>query len=282
MPDSRRPRVAFIGLGQLGGLLCDHVLARGYDVTVYDPDPAAIVPRRASGARVAGSPADAARDCEIVCIVVRDDVQALEVVTGRDGVLDAIPVHSVVVLHSTVAPVTVRELYKRCTARSVRFADIPIGAGLGRERGEMYALCGADEATIELVRPVLACYAKHIVRFGDVGAGTAAKLARNLIQYSMWAVIHEGLQLADAAGIDRQTFAHLFHESGVTASHDMILGGAGSGRDARQLDKTVTLAWKDLDDAFALADEHGIATPLAHLARRSIGPALGHPIVPDE
>jgi 3-hydroxyisobutyrate dehydrogenase len=271
-------RVAFLGLGHLGGTLCDHAIAGGHDITVFDPDPTVVAPRVAAGARAAASPAAAARDAVIVCVVVRDDEQALEAIAGDDGVLQTLGGDGVVVLHSTVAPATVRELYERCQARGVRFVDVAIGAGVGRETGEMFAMCGGDPDTIERVRPVVSCYAKHIVRFGDLGAGMAAKLARNLIQYSMWAVIHEGMELAMAAGIDREAFAHLFRESGVTASHDMILDQPE--RDPVQLEKTVRLAWKDLDDAFALAGEHAVATPLGREAQRKVGPSVGSPLVP--
>ncbi|HLY82624.1 MAG TPA: NAD(P)-binding domain-containing protein, partial [Acidimicrobiales bacterium] len=58
-------RVAFLGLGDLGGLMCDHVLAAGHDVAVFDPSTPAVRPRGALGARVATSPADAASRAEV-------------------------------------------------------------------------------------------------------------------------------------------------------------------------------------------------------------------------
>ena len=272
------PRVAFLGLGNLGATLCDHAIAGGHDIVVYDPDPTVVAPRTAKGARAAASPEEAARDAEIVCVVVRDDEQAIEAISGEHGVLKTLAADGVVVLHSTVAPATVRELHERCQARGVRFVDVAIGAGAGRETGEMFAMCGGDPETLERIRPVVSCYAKHIVRFGDLGAGMAAKLARNLIQYSMWAVIHEGVELAMAAGIDREAFAHLFRESGVTTSHDMILDQPT--RDPVQLEKTVRLAWKDLEDAFALAGEHAVANTAGTRGPAEGGTVGGQPARP--
>jgi 3-hydroxyisobutyrate dehydrogenase len=275
-------RAAFLGLGHLGGDLCDLAIRRGLDVTVFDPDPAAVAPRARAGATVATSPAAAARGVDVVCVVVRDDAQAREAVEGPDGVLAGIAPDGIVVLHSTVAPGTVRELAASCAARGVRFIDAAIGATTGRDTGEMYAMCGGDEATIDAVRPVLGCYAKHIVRFGDVGTGMAAKLARNLVQYCMWTAVHEGRLLAMGAGLDADAFADLVRTSGVSGITELALGSYRTTPAARggQLERIVTLAWKDLDDAFALADEAQVATPLAHVAQREIGRAMGLDIEP--
>ena len=281
-------RVAFLGLGDLGGLMCDHVIAAGHDVAVFDPSTPAVRPRAALGARVATSPADAASRAEVVCVVVRDDTQALAAITGPDGVLDGIQRDAIVVLHSTVAPETVRRLHRRCVEDGVRFIDVAIGAGAGRETGEMFAMCGGEQTTIDAVRPVLECFAQHIVRFGEVGAGMAAKLARNMIQYGMWCVIDEGMALAEAAGLDLPAFAHLIRNSGVSTSQEVVLnrttakpsdpipGSAG----AERFERVVTLAWKDLGDAFELAHEVGVQTPIARLTRRGLGPAVGIALLP--
>jgi 3-hydroxyisobutyrate dehydrogenase len=258
-------------------------MRRGVEVSVFDPDPTVVGPRVAAGAREASSPADAARDVDAVCIVVRDDAQVLAVVRGPDGVLAGMGDDAVVVLHSTVAPGTVRTLDALCRERGVRFIDAAIGAARGRETGEMSAMCGGDEATIDAVRPVLSTYAKDIVRFGDLGAGMAAKLSRNMIQYSLWAVVHEGAALASAAGIDRDAFVELVRTSGVLSDDNaaMRAGGVTTEDPSGRLARTVTLAWKDLDDAFALADEVGMDTPMARLAKREIGPSVGLALTPD-
>src|ERR1700730_17484477 len=94
-------RGAFLGLGDLGGLMCDHVIAAGHDVAVFDPSTPAVGPRAALGARVAASPADAAARAGVGCVGVRDDAQAIAAITGPDGVLDGVHRDAIVVLHST-------------------------------------------------------------------------------------------------------------------------------------------------------------------------------------
>ena len=106
-------RVGFCGLGQLGGAVCDALLASEHEVTVFDPRAESVAPRVAAGARAAEDPAGAARDADVVIVFVRDDAQAVDAVTGPRGVLAGAPAGCVVVLHSTVGPATVREAVER-------------------------------------------------------------------------------------------------------------------------------------------------------------------------
>jgi 3-hydroxyisobutyrate dehydrogenase-like beta-hydroxyacid dehydrogenase len=284
-------RVAFLGLGQMGGHMCDHVIAAGHSVTVFDPYAPAVEPRAEAGAAVASSPAQAARDAEVVCVVVRTDEQALESIAGSDGVLDGVPAGAIVMLHSTVAPATVRRLDEACTAKGVRFLDVGISGGEpGSKAGTLYLICGGDQATIDEAKPVLQCFGNHIVRFGDIGAGMAAKLARNMTQYATWVATFEGLALAEAAGIDAAAFAHLIRETEVKDTAEFVLGrGTTALIDleraadaARIAAPTVGLGFKDLKDAFLLADEVGADVAVARAARPKFGRAMGLELTPDD
>jgi 3-hydroxyisobutyrate dehydrogenase-like beta-hydroxyacid dehydrogenase len=276
-------RVGFLGLGQMGGPMCDHVIAAGHQVTVFDPYAPAVAPRVKAGARAASTPAEAARDAESVHIVVRDDAQAIDSITGSDGVLDGVGPATIVVLHATVAPATVRSIHAACQARGVRMVDAGISGGwMGAEAGTLYIMCGGDPADIAAVRPVLDCFGKHVTRFGDVGAGMAAKLARNLIHYDIWTGVHEGMAIAEAAGLDLKAFAHLCRESGLAAMIDLQtardttapVDPAADAGATKELAKVITLGWKDLDDAFLLAEEVGCDTSIAHAARRRLGASM--------
>jgi 3-hydroxyisobutyrate dehydrogenase-like beta-hydroxyacid dehydrogenase len=284
-------RVAFLGLGQMGGHMCDHVIADGHAVTVFDPYEPAVAPRAAAGAKVASSPAEAARDAEVVCVVVRTDEQALDSIAGTGGVLDGVPANAIVMLHSTVAPETVRTLHRACAAKNVRFLDVGISGGEpGSKAGTLYLICGGDQATIDEAKPVLQCFGNHIVRFGDIGAGMAAKLARNMTQYAMWVATFEGLALAEAAGIDPAAFAHLIRETEVKDTAEFVLlRGTSSLIDveknpdaAKIAAPTVGLGFKDLKDAFLLADEVGADVSVARAARPKFGRAMGLELSPED
>ena len=284
-------RVAFLGLGQMGGHMCDHVIAAGHSVTVFDPYAPAVEPRRAAGAKVGATPAEAARDAELTCVVVRTDEQALESITGADGVLDGAPAGSIVALHSTVAPETVRRLHAACVEKGVRFIDVGISGGEpGSQAGTLYLICGGDQATIDDAKPVLQCFGNHIVRFGDIGAGMAAKLARNMMQYAMWVATFEAVALAETAGIDVAAFAHLIRETDVKSTAEFVFGRGTSKlidldrtpEIANAARPTVGLGFKDLKDAFLLADEVGADVSVARAARPRFGRAMGLDLHPDD
>ena len=284
-------RVAFLGLGQMGGHMCDHVIAGGHDVTVFDPYPPALEPRAKAGAKVAATPAAAARDADAICVVVRTDEQALESIAGPDGVLQGAPAGAIVMLHSTVAPETVRRLHEACVAKGVRFIDAGISGGEpGSRAGTLYLICGGDQATIDDAKPVLQCFAGHVVRFGDIGAGMAAKLARNMMQYTIWVAAHEAIALAEAAGIDFAAFAHLIRETDVASTAEFVFGRGTTAlfdEDANPeaaaiVKPTIGLGFKDLEDAFLLADEVGAEVVLARDARPRFGYAMGLAITPDD
>ena len=280
-------KVAFLGLGEMGGPMASFVVAAGHDVALYDPVPAAVEARLASNARAATSPADAASGAEVIGVVVRDDAQSIAAIDGPEGVLHSAAPGAIVLLHATVAPATIRVLAEACAARGVHLVDAGISGGKhGAEAGTLYVMCGGDAAVIDAARPIIETYARHVVRFGDQGAGMAAKLARNLMHYSVWVATFEGMALAEAAGLDLRAFEHLIRESGVA---DLIgiqiaketTAPLSADADPAQLawiDKMVTLGWKDLDDAFELADEVGAEVATAEVARRRYGASMNYPV----
>lgn len=279
--------VAFCGLGQLGGPVCDALIASQHHVAVYDPRPEVLDDRIAAGARRATSAADAALGADVIIVFVRDDTQALDVVSGPTGVLCTARPPAVVVLHSTVAPSTVRSLDAACAGAGVGFIDAGVSRGGGRTTDRLYAMCGGSQAMIDAVLPVLSVYCADVTRFGDTGAGMTAKLIRNAMRYGVWAVQYEGMALAEAAGLDLASMAHLYRSTfGTTSDDEAVLarptmvpvtpGDPNADPDfVARMTAAMTLGWKDLDDAYELAHEVGLDVPMARAAKPLYGPALG-------
>jgi 3-hydroxyisobutyrate dehydrogenase len=127
-----------------------------------------------------------------------------------------------------------------------------------------------------------------VVRFGDVGAGMAAKLARNMAFYSVWCSLHEAHALAEAAGLDLEAFAHLCRATDVASAVEYVIARptaapfdpAADPERAAFARHTIGLGWKDLAGALALAAELDVDVPLAEDARRTWGAATGIPVEP--
>jgi 3-hydroxyisobutyrate dehydrogenase len=280
-------RVSFCGLGNLGAPICAALVASVHTVWAFDPRSEALEPLVAQGATGCASPAEAARDADVHVIMVRDDAQALSCMTGSDGILTSAREGSVVVFHSTVAPETVGRLAAACAAAAVSFVDAGISRGGGRPIGNLYAMCGGAPATIDSIRPVLDVYCGDVVRFGEIGAGMQAKLIRNALRYALWGALYEGMALAEAAELDLGAMAQLFRGTmGMTSDDEIVISRstmrliavddpAADPQFVAQMSAAATLGWKDLDDAFLLADQFGLDLPVARAARPLYAPALG-------
>lgn len=279
-------RVGFVGLGRMGGPMCRHVLDAGHETVAYDVVDSNLDAAVAAGARPGRSPAEAARDAEVVCLVVRDDAQALEVLSASAGVLSAVGSEAIVVLHSTVGPSTVEVAREAVESVGARLVDAGIsGAPAGAETGSLYVMCGGDAGAVDEARPVLDCYAAHVVRFGDVGAGMAAKIALNLAHYSLTVGIHEAMALAESAGVGLEEFAHVCRETTLFPAVDRWLDRPSARpfdpvSDAEAIERREhyrALAHKDLAAAVELAERLGADPLTARSARRRIAAALNLP-----
>ena len=269
-------RVAMIGLGRMGGPMAEHVIAAGFETSVFDVSDEALARFRDSGSTIAHSPGDAARDALIACIVVFDDAQAIDVVTGSHGVLSSMSPGSVVAIHSTVSPETIRSLAATGNEFGIHVIDAGISGGeAGAAAGTLLTMVGGSSGAIETATPVLMSFSKEVVHAGDLGAGLALKLARNATGYICMAAVHEAMQIACAAGVSLDVLRHTIAETGVfdQALSPFLLGGPApltpdDPDSMRQLlNHLRSLGEKDLDQALSLAAELGQTIPVTDATR---------------
>ena len=142
-------RVGFVGLGKMGAGMAGHLAASDHDVAVYDARPEAIAPLVAQGARAATSVADAAGGADLVSVVVLDDAQVLDVVTGPDGALAAMPAGSVLAIHSTVTLDCIRAVAAAAADADVRVLDAGISGGVpGANAGTLMVIVGGESTGV--------------------------------------------------------------------------------------------------------------------------------------
>lgn len=267
--------VAFIGLGRMGGPMADHVARAGHDLRVHDVATEAMAARVQAGAVACASPAEAARGATVVDVVVFDDAQAAEVVTGERGVLTTLAAGTVVAVHTTVTLTTIRELAAAADERGVHLLDAGISGGeAGAAEGTLLTLVGGPDAALERARPVFDAFSKEVVHAGPLGAGMALKLARNATGYALMAAVHEAMVLAARADVDLGTLRHVIAETGVVdqGMTPFALGGPGvlpaDDTSLRPLMEHLSrLADKDLSHTLALAAELGVELPVADSTR---------------
>lgn len=250
---------------------------------VCDPSDAAVAPLVEKGASRAAAPAEAAADADVVSIMVLDDAQVREVLTGEGGVLSSARPGTVVAVHSTISASTAVELAEIAARSEVHLIDAPVSGGfMGAHAGTLATMVGGTDTAVSLARPSLEAWADLIVHLGPVGAGTKAKIARNLLHFISFTAASEAQRLAEAAGVDLRKLAKVVRHT------DAITGGAGSImlRDTTApmtpdddwwgtLSHVRRLGEKDLDLALDLAAQLGVDLPLGTVARERFGPGLG-------
>lgn len=262
----RRPLVGFIGLGAMGGPMADRAARAGWAPRVFDVRAEAVAPRVGCGAVAAASAAEAARDAEILCVMVHSDAQALDLVDA--ALIDSMAPDGIVVLHSTVTVATVREARDRCRLRGRHLVDVCVSGGpAGAGDGTLVLIAGGEDELLERLRPLFESYASELIQCGPAGAGAAAKAARNLIALGAMALAADALALAERAGVDRDCLAEVVSATDPTGRCTRLLeGDLATGVTSAAV---ATTGAKDLAVAAALAADLDIALPTADAAARS-------------
>lgn len=280
--------VGFVGLGQIGAPMAQRWLDWPGGLTVFDVVPEANEPFAQAGAHVAQDLEELAQRSDVVSVMVRDDRQVRDVVLGPDGLAANSRPNAVIAVHSTVDAATPADLAEQVVGHDVHVVDAPVSGGMmGAHEGTLAVMVGGDDAAIELVRPPFGAFATLVAHMGPVGAGTRAKLARNLITFVSYVAGGEALRLAEASGVDLGLLGDVVRHS------DKVTGGPGAPmvrKTAAPLAEsdglydifthTRGLGEKDLQLALGLAGELGVDLPLTRLALDHLGAALGVPHQP--
>ncbi len=275
--------VGFIGLGQIGRPMAARLIDWPGGLWVYDVDPAATAELENGGAKVAGSPRELAEHVSHVSVMVRDDDQVRSVLAGPGGVLAGAARDCVIAVHSTIHPDTAREAAELAARSGAVLLDAPVSGGaMGAQDGKLAILVGGDEAGFTASREVLERMGELVVHLGPVGAGTAAKLARNLLHFVAFTAATEAARLAEAAGIDLPTLGKVVrHTDAITGGPGAIMWRDTAGPVAADdhwfaiLDHVRQLGEKDLALAVELGDRLDVDTPLADLALDRLADGLG-------
>jgi len=260
--------IAFLGLGAIGAPMARHLPARGFDLVVWNRTAQRAEEfARTVRARVAPTPADAARDAAVIitCLPTSLEVEAL--LDGYDGLLAGVRRGATLVDCTSGDPATSRRIAARLRERGVDFVDAPVSGGKrGAEDGTLTVMCGGDTAVVDRVRPVLSAFGKIIVHCGDVGAGDMVKAVNQaLLAIHIWAT-GEGLATLAKSGVDTRVALEVINASSGRSNTSMNLFPERVL--SRAFPRTFRLALldKDLRIAAQIARDAGVASPLTQLA----------------
>jgi len=243
----------------MGAPMARHLIAKGYNVTGYDPVDAAR--HDAVGVSIVDSPRDVAKASDLVIVVVGFDHEVEAALFGAGGVMEAARPGLVVAIGSTIAPRNAVKLADRLGKQGVVLLDAPLARGeRAAVAGKLLIFGAGDEKAFEACRPAFSAFASDIFHLGGPGAGQVGKMVNNLILWACTSANDEGLRLGEALGVDAEKLrAALHHSSAQNWSMDTRSELSG-----------MPWAEKDMNIVLHEADLVRLALPLCGTVKETI------------
>lgn len=258
-----KPSYAFIGLGHLGGHLAASLVREGFNVTVFDRDPAAVERLVAIGARAATSPAEAARLAGNAITCLPSPKVSEAVLAGAGGILEGLPRGGVWIEMSTNGREEIVRLAGLAAEAGVETLECPVTGGVHlAESGQITALIGGSPELYERHRPAVEAMTAKSFLMGPIGSAAVIKVITNMLAFIHLVAAGEALMLAAKGGLDLgQSYRAIVASSGNSFVHEtesqLVLNGS------YDIGFTMDLALKDLGFATGMAGKFGIPLELA-------------------
>jgi 3-hydroxyisobutyrate dehydrogenase len=198
-----KTRIGWIGTGVMGRSMCGHLIAAGYQVTVFNRTKAKAAELIERGAKWADSPRDVAVESDVVISIVGfpDDVR--EVILGDQGALASAKTNSIIVDMTTSRPSLALEIAERATERRVISVDAPVSGGdVGARNATLSIMIGGDEAAINSLEPIWKTIGSKWIRQGGPGAGQHTKMVNQTLIATGMIGVCEALLYGYKAGLD--------------------------------------------------------------------------------
>ena len=265
-------RTAFIGLGVMGYPMAGHLKRAGHDVVVFNRTPARAEKWTSEhGGKSAATPADAARDADLVMACVGRDADLEAVTLGPQGAFSAMKKGAVFVDHTTASATIARKLAEDAGKRGFGFVDAPVSGGeQGAKNGQLTIMCGGSEADYAKAEPVIKAYARQCKRLGEAGAGQLTKMVNQICIAGLVQALSEGLSFARAAGLDPLAVVEVISKGAAQSwqmenRHKTMLAG--------EFNHGFAVEWmrKDLGICFDEAGKNGALLPVTELVDKFYG-----------
>src|SRR6059058_235689 len=198
-----KTRVGWIGTGVMGRWMCQHLINKGYQATVYNRTRDKARELLDAGAAWGDSPRAVAERSDVVFAIVGFPKDVRDVFLGPQGALAGSRPGSILVDMTTSEPSLAREIYEAAKAKGVASVDAPVSGGdVGARNAALSIMVGGDPEAVEAVRPLLECMGKTIVHQGGPGAGQHTKMVNQILIATGMIGVCEALLYGYRAGLD--------------------------------------------------------------------------------
>jgi 3-hydroxyisobutyrate dehydrogenase len=198
-------KIAFIGLGHMGGGMAPNLATAGHEVRAFDLVPEAVEQAVGKGCTAASSTAESVKDADVV-ITMLPAAKHVRAVYETDVAPNA-KAGALLIDCSTIDVASAREVGEQMKAKGFDFLDAPVSGGIAAAAGgSLTFMVGGTDEEFEKAKPFLEPMAKAVIHAGDLGAGQAAKICNNMILGATMAATCEAFVLAQKLGLDPQVF----------------------------------------------------------------------------
>jgi len=270
--------IGFIGLGRMGKPMAVNLLRAGYGAVVHDSREEPVLELAKLGAKIAHSAREAAQDADLVEIVVVDDAQVENVLLGDRGVLQGIRGGTIIAIHSTVYPETIRKMAKHAGAKGAQVIDAPVSGGeAGAREKSLCYMVGGESALLERCREAFSTSASEICHMGALGTGAWTKMIVQVVTCINMLAAYEAEMLGKQGGLDFAALQKVLHaSSGQSFVTDNWIDRFKLTQDPMEIRRRRTEVFqKSLAPAIEMARQLGFSLDGAILAQRLLPRIMG-------
>jgi 3-hydroxyisobutyrate dehydrogenase len=260
-------KIAFIGLGHMGGGMAPNLAKAGHEVRAFDLVQEAVEKAKQGGCSAAASASEAVKDADVI-ITMLPAAKHVRAVFHDDVAPNAKP-GALLIDCSTIDVQSAREVGEGLRNLGFDFVDAPVSGGIAAAAGgSLTFMVGGSDEQFERAKPFLEPMAKAVIHAGQLGAGQAAKICNNMILGATMAATCEAFVLAEKLGLDLQTFFDISSKaSGQSWSMTSYAPVPGVGPDTPadhgyEGGFAAALMLKDLKLAMDAAKSVGAYTPM--------------------
>ena len=197
--------IGFIGLGHMGNPMAKNLLKNNDRVIVFDLSQTAMTDLTACGAVAANSPADAAKEADIIFTMLQTGEQVKQCCLGEKGIFSHLKKEALYIDSSTIDINSTRTLHTAAKQHQIIMLDAPVSGGvLAAKNATLTFMVGGEQKQYERARPLLSTLGGKIIYAGNAGSGVAAKICNNMILGVSMIAVSEAFALANQLGLDPQ------------------------------------------------------------------------------
>ncbi|MDX2484638.1 MAG: NAD(P)-dependent oxidoreductase [Pseudodonghicola sp.] len=262
-----RPRLGYLGTGLMGGPMVLNLLKAGYEVTVWNRTASKCDAAVAAGARRADSPADLARQSDVVMGCLTNAAAVKAVLFGANGIAE-VTGPQLFVDFSSMDPEQTKGFADRLrAANGMGWVDAPVSGGTpAASAGALTIMAGGTKADFARAEPVMAPLAQRVTHMGPVGSGQMTKLVNQIISGCTMAVVAEAVQFAKTKGVDATRLTEALAGGFADSKPFQLLAPRMAAETFENPLGTVAMMLKDLDTVAQVGDDTA-ALPMTETAR---------------